>query len=102
MADAHLPVFDCAFKPRSGSRTIQYLGHIKMMGAVQPFISGAISKTINMPSEATVDEIQEAYVTAWKLGLKAVAVYRDGSKRTQPLNTRKTSLQEEAEAGAAL
>ncbi len=85
--DAHLPVFDCAFKPRAGSRTIHYNGHIKMMGAVQPFISGAISKTINMPAEATVDEVAEAYVTAWKLGLKAVAIYRDGSKRTQPLNT---------------
>jgi ribonucleoside-diphosphate reductase alpha chain len=89
LSDAHLPVFDCAFKPRSGTRTIHYNGHLKMMGAVQPFISGAISKTINMPSEATVDEVAEAYVTAWKLGLKAVAIYRDGSKRTQPLNTGK-------------
>src|SRR5581483_4559008 len=89
LSDAHLPVFDCAFKPRSGSRTIHYNGHLKMMGAVQPFISGAISKTINMPAEATVDEVAEAYVTAWKLGLKAVAIYRDGSKRTQPLNTGK-------------
>jgi ribonucleoside-diphosphate reductase alpha chain len=80
-------VFDCAFKPRAGARTIHYLGHLKMMGAVQPFISGAISKTINMPAEATVDEVAEAYVTAWKLGLKAVAIYRDGSKRIQPLNT---------------
>ena len=84
-------VFDCAFKPRSGSRTIHYQGHLKMMGAVQPFISGAISKTINMPAEATVDEVAEAYITAWKLGLKAVAIYRDGSKRTQPLNTGKTA-----------
>ncbi len=89
LSDAHLAVFDCAFKPRSGSRTIHYNGHLKMMGAVQPFISGAISKTINMPAEATVDEVAEAYVTAWKLGLKAVAIYRDGSKRTQPLNTGK-------------
>ncbi len=89
LSDAHLPVFDCAFKPRSGCRTIHYNGHLKMMGAVQPFISGAISKTINMPAEATVDEVAEAYVTAWKLGLKAVAIYRDGSKRTQPLNTGK-------------
>jgi len=87
LADAHLPVFDCAFKPRAGSRTIHYNGHLKMMGAVQPFISGAISKTINMPTEASVDEVAEAYVTAWKLGLKAVAIYRDGSKRIQPLNT---------------
>jgi ribonucleoside-diphosphate reductase alpha chain len=102
LADAHLPVFDCAFKPRSGSRTIQYLGHIKMMGAVQPFISGAISKTINMPAEATVDEVGEAYITAWKLGLKAVAIYRDGSKRTQPLNTGKNSLEKATEAVASI
>ncbi len=92
LADAHLPVFDCAFKPRSGSRTIHLIGHLRMMGAVQPFISGAISKTINMPAEATVDEVAEAYVTAWKLGLKAVAIYRDGSKRTQPLNTGKKGI----------
>jgi ribonucleoside-diphosphate reductase alpha chain len=89
LADAHLPVFDCAFKPRSGSRTIHYNGHIKMMGAVQPFISGAISKTINMPTDASVDEVAEAYMTAWNLRLKAVAIYRDGSKRIQPLNTGK-------------
>jgi ribonucleoside-diphosphate reductase alpha chain len=99
LADAHLAVFDCAFKPRSGSRTIHYNGHLKMMGAVQPFISGAISKTINMPAEATVDEVAEAYVTAWKLGLKAVAIYRDGSKRTQPLNTGKAK-EEKAEVQA--
>jgi ribonucleoside-diphosphate reductase alpha chain len=101
LADAHLPVFDCAFKPRSGSRTIQYNGHIKMMGAVQPFISGAISKTINMPAEATVDEVGEAYLTAWKLGLKAVAIYRDGSKRTQPLNTGKSKEEKAADNVAA-
>jgi ribonucleoside-diphosphate reductase alpha chain len=86
LADAHLAVFDCAFKPRTGSRTIHYMGHLKMMAAVQPFLSGAISKTINLPAEATVDEVAEAYVTGWKLGLKAIAIYRDGSKRTQPLN----------------
>ena len=90
LADSHLPVFDCAFKARAGSRTIHHQGHLKMMGAVQPFISGAISKTINMPSEATPDDVAEAYMTAWKLGLKAVAIYRDGSKRTQPLNTGRT------------
>ena len=90
LADAHLAVFDCAFKPRAGSRTIHYQGHLKMMGAVQPFISGAISKTINMPAAATVEDVAEAYVTAWRLGLKAVAIYRDGSKRTQPLNTGST------------
>ena len=102
LADAHLPVFDCAFKPRSGSRTIQYLGHIKMMGAVQPFISGAISKTINMPAEATVDEVGEAYVTAWKLGLKAVAIYRDGSKRTQPLNTGRKDIEKAVDAATTI
>ncbi|MCY4488779.1 MAG: vitamin B12-dependent ribonucleotide reductase [Deltaproteobacteria bacterium] len=82
-----LPVFDCAFKPANGSRSIHYMGHIRMMGATQPFISGAISKTINMPADASVDEIAKAYVEAWKLGVKAVAIYRDGSKRTQPLST---------------
>jgi len=91
LPDAHLAIFDCAFKPRSGSRTIHYQGHLKMMGAVQPFISGAISKTINMPANASVDEVAEAYLAAWKLGLKAVAIYRDGSKRTQPLNTGKAA-----------
>ena len=85
----HLPVFDCAFKPARGARSIHPLGHLRMMGAVQPFISGAISKTINMPESATVEDIEEAYIEAWKLGLKAVAVYRDGCKRTQPLNTAK-------------
>jgi len=83
----HLPVFDCAFKPANGTRSIHYMGHLKMMGAVQPFISGAISKTVNLPSSVTVEEIQQAYIEAWRLGLKAVAVYRDGSKRTQPLST---------------
>jgi ribonucleoside-diphosphate reductase alpha chain len=87
--DEDLAVFDCAFKPENGSRSIHYMGHVKMMGAVQPFISGAISKTINMPTDVTVDEIMHAYMESWKLGLKAVAIYRDGSKRTQPLNTSK-------------
>jgi len=87
LKDDDLAVFDCAFKPVNGSRSIQYMGHVKMMGAVQPFISGAISKTINMPNDATVDEIMHAFTESWKLGLKAVAIYRDGSKRTQPLNT---------------
>ena len=85
--DEDLAVFDCAFKPKNGSRTIHFMGHVRMMGAVQPFISGAISKTINMPTDTTVDEIMQAYMESWKLGLKAVAIYRDGSKRTQPLNT---------------
>ena len=87
LKDEHLPVFDCAFKAARGQRSIHYLGHLRMMGAVQPFISGAISKTINMPNDATVEDIMEAYLTAWRLGVKAVAIYRDGCKRTQPLNT---------------
>src|SRR5437016_1465901 len=84
---SHLPVFDCAFKAAKGSRSIHYMGHIKMMGATQPFISGAISKTLNVPKDATVDEIMQAYIQSWKLGAKAISIYRDGSKRTQPLNT---------------
>jgi ribonucleoside-diphosphate reductase alpha chain len=86
----HQPVFDCAFKPAKGKRTIHYLAHIRMMSAVQPFISGAISKTVNMPNESTVDDTMEAYMTGWRLGLKALAIYRDGSKRSQPVSTRKT------------
>jgi len=89
LAEEHLPVFDCAFRPANGRRSIHYMGHIRMMGAVQPFISGAISKTVNMPNEASVDEIMQVYVEGWKLGLKAVAIYRDGSKRTQPVNVTK-------------
>lgn len=86
LKDEHLSVFDCAFRAQNGVRTIHWMGHIRMMGAVQPFLSGAISKTVNMPSDATVEDIMEAYTEGWKLGLKALAVYRDGSKRTQPLN----------------
>jgi ribonucleoside-diphosphate reductase alpha chain len=93
----HLPVFDCAFKARKGERSIHYLGHIKMMGATQPFISGAISKTVNVPKEATVEEIMEAYIESWRLGAKAISIYRDGSKRTQPLNTSKDNVQAEVE-----
>jgi ribonucleoside-diphosphate reductase alpha chain len=85
----HLPIFDCAFKPRNGKRCIHYMAHLKMMAAVQPFISGAISKTINMPKESTREEISAAYMEGWKLGLKAVAIYRDGSKRLQPVSTKK-------------
>jgi ribonucleoside-diphosphate reductase alpha chain len=83
----HLACFDCSFRPANGTRTIHYMGHLKMMGAVQPFVSGAISKTINMPEEATVDEVMSAYIESWKLGLKAVAIYRDNSKRVQPLSS---------------
>ncbi|RPI59546.1 MAG: hypothetical protein EHM48_08710, partial [Planctomycetaceae bacterium] len=86
----HLPVFDCAFKPGNGTRSIHYMGHIRMMSAVQPFISGAISKTVNMPKESTTEEIMQVYTDGWKLGVKAIAIYRDGSKRTQPLNVRKS------------
>jgi ribonucleoside-diphosphate reductase alpha chain len=86
-----LPVFDCSFRPQNGERSIHYMGHLRMMGAVQPFISGAISKTINMPEESSVDDIMNAYIEAWRLGLKAVAVYRDGSKRAQPLSSGKGS-----------
>ena len=92
LKDEHLAVFDCAFKARKGERSIHYLGHIRMMGATQPFISGAISKTVNVPKDATVDEIMEAYIESWRLGAKAVSIYRDGSKRTQPLNTSKDKL----------
>jgi ribonucleoside-diphosphate reductase alpha chain len=87
----HLPVFDCAFRAHRGKRSIQYMAHLKMMAAAQPFISGAISKTVNLPNECTVQDIQDAYVQAWKMGLKCVAIYRDGSKRSQPLNTKKTN-----------
>jgi len=89
LSDEHLPVFDCAFRAIGGKRTIAPMGHVRMMSAVQPFISGAISKTVNMPQDATVDDIMNTYMEAWKLGLKAIAIYRDGSKRTQPLNTDK-------------
>jgi ribonucleoside-diphosphate reductase alpha chain len=92
LADEHLPVFDCAFKPANGSRSIDWMGHLKMLAAVQPFISGAISKTINMPEESTVDDIVGAYVHGWKMGLKAVAIYRDGCKRSQPLSTKRDDL----------
>src|SRR5438132_997927 len=84
--DEHLAVFDCSFKPAKGTRSIHYMGHLKMMAAAQPFISGAISKTVNLPESASVEEIMEAYLQAWKLGLKAVAVYRDGCKKSQPLS----------------
>jgi ribonucleoside-diphosphate reductase alpha chain len=82
----HLPVFDCSFKPAKGTRSIHYLGHIKMMAATQPFLSGAISKTVNLPNSASIEDIAEAYTESWRLGLKAVAIYRDGSKGSQPLN----------------
>ncbi|CAN5838388.1 vitamin B12-dependent ribonucleotide reductase [soil metagenome] len=85
----HLSVFDCAFKPVNGERSIHHMGHLRMMGAVQPFLSGAISKTVNMPEKASAEEIEDVYLQGWKLGLKAIAIYRDGSKRSQPLSTGK-------------
>ncbi len=91
LKDAHLPVFDCSFRPQNGTRSIHYMGHVRMMAAVQPFISGAISKTINMPEESTVEDVMDAYTESWKLGLKAVAIYRDNSKRVQPLNSGSSS-----------
>jgi ribonucleoside-diphosphate reductase alpha chain len=87
----HLPVFDCAFRAQNGTRSIHHMGHLKMMGAAQPFLSGAISKTVNLPNECTIEDIEQSYMEAWKMGLKAVAVYRDGCKRSQPLSTAKKS-----------
>jgi len=101
LKESHLAVFDCAFKAAKGQRSIHYMGHIKMMGATQPFISGAISKTVNVPKEATVDEIMQAYIQSWKLGAKAISIYRDGSKRTQPLNTSRDKTPAELAAQTA-
>jgi ribonucleoside-diphosphate reductase alpha chain len=86
LRDEHLPVFDCALRAEKGRRSIHHMGHIKMIGAAQPFISGALSKTVNLPEEATVEEIMDAYIEAWRHGLKAIAIYRDGSKKVQPLS----------------
>jgi ribonucleoside-diphosphate reductase alpha chain len=105
MKDDHLAVFDCSFKPSKGTRSIAYMGHLKMMAAAQPFISGAISKTVNLPENASVEDIAEAYLQAWKLGLKAVAVYRDGCKKSQPLSAAGTktanSTKDDARLAAA-
>ena len=90
LKEEHLTVFDCAFKPFRGQRSLHYRGHIRMMAAAQPFLSGAISKTVNLPEHATVEDIANTYIEGWKLGLKAIAIYRDGSKRSAPLNTKKT------------
>ncbi|HVR88198.1 MAG TPA: vitamin B12-dependent ribonucleotide reductase [Candidatus Limnocylindria bacterium] len=102
LAERHLAIFDCAFKPQNGTRSISHMGHIKMMGSVQPFISGAISKTVNFPETATVEDVTDAYVEAWRHGVKAIAIYRDGSKKVQPLSTGKeTSNTKKAVAGVA-
>jgi len=97
LAAEHLPVFDCAFRPANGKRSIHWMGHVRMMGAVQPFLSGAISKTVNLPADATVEDIMHAYSEGWQLGLKALAIYRDGCKRSQPLNTAREEKKKVAE-----
>jgi ribonucleoside-diphosphate reductase alpha chain len=91
LREEHLSVFDCAFRPNRGTRSLHYRGHLKMMAAAQPFLSGAISKTVNMPETATPEEIRETYIEGWKLGLKAIAIYRDGSKRSQPVTSKKSA-----------
>ncbi len=96
----HLSIFDCAFKPYKGERSLNYMAHLRIMAAAQPFLSGAISKTVNMPESATVDDIMNTYVEGWRLGLKSIAIYRDGSKRSAPLNTRKTKDMGTVAAGA--
>jgi len=101
LRDDHLPIFDCAFAS-SGKRSIHHMGHVRMMGAAQPFLSGGISKTVNMPHESAVEDIMEAYVEGWKLGLKSLAIYRDGSKGTQPLSTKREPKQEQASAAEEL
>jgi ribonucleoside-diphosphate reductase alpha chain len=99
--EEHLPVFDCSLAPQGGGRSINWTGHVRMMAAAQPFLSGAISKTINMPEESTVEDISKAYIESWRLGLKAVAVYRDNSKRSQPLSAAKDAKKEDKKANAA-
>jgi ribonucleoside-diphosphate reductase alpha chain len=96
----HLPVFDCSLAPLGGGRSIAWTGHVKMMAAAQPFLSGAISKTINMPEESSIEDIGEAYIESWKLGLKSVAIYRDNSKRSQPLNAGGKKEEKQAEPAA--
>ena len=98
----HLPVFDCAFTPANGTRSIRWQAHVEMMAAAQPFLSGAISKTVNMPTDSTVDDIAQAYFWGWELGLKAIAIYRDGSKQSQPLSTKSEGQKAEDAAAAAV
>ncbi|WP_437185537.1 vitamin B12-dependent ribonucleotide reductase [Planctomicrobium sp. SH668] len=101
LKDEHLAVFDCAFKAANGSRTIHWKAHVSMMAAAQPFLSGAISKTVNMPSDSTIEDIEEAYIEGWRLGLKALAIYRDGSKQSQPLATKKEGDRKSGSAAVA-
>jgi ribonucleoside-diphosphate reductase alpha chain len=98
LKEDHLPVFDCSLRPAEGKRMISPMGHVKMMAAVQPFLSGAISKTVNMPEDSTVDDIAEVYMAGWKMGLKAIAIYRDNSKKVQPLSAAKSEKAEEKPA----
>ncbi len=100
LEDEHLPIFDCAFTSAHGTRSIHYMGHIRMMAAAQPFLSGGISKTVNLPKDAAIEDIEQAYLEGWRLGLKSLAIYRDGSKRTQPLNTKADKVEEEKPAAA--
>ena len=102
LKEEHLPVFDCSLAPQGGGRSITWTGHVKMMAAAQPFLSGAISKTINMPEESTVEDIMDAYIESWKLGLKAVAIYRDNSKRSQPLSAAGQKKEEQKAEGPAV
>jgi ribonucleoside-diphosphate reductase alpha chain len=102
LRDEHLPVFDCAFRAQNGTRSIEWMGHVRMMGVVQPFLSGAISKTVNLPEDASAEDIVEANTMGWRLGLKALAVYRDGSKRTQPLNAGADSSSESSDSSEAV
>src|SRR6202007_3404026 len=99
--EEHLAIFDCSLAPAGGGRSISWTGHVKMMAATQPFLSGAISKTINMPEESTIEDIMQAYIESWKLGLKAVAIYRDNSKKSQPLNAGGEKKDDKKVAGAA-
>ncbi|MGC2268114.1 MAG: hypothetical protein WA608_15075, partial [Candidatus Acidiferrales bacterium] len=101
LKDEHLPVFDCSLAPMGGGRSISWRGHLRMMAAAQPFLSGAISKTINMPEESTVEDIMQAYIESWKYGLKAVAIYRDNSKRSQPLSAAGKKVDDKAAAAPA-
>ena len=103
LRDEHLPIFDCAFTPARGERSISYMGHIRMMAAVQPFLSGGISKTVNMPTESSIEDVLDAYTSGWEFGLKCLAIYRDGSKRSQPLSTKsdEDAVAEVAEIAAA-
>ena len=102
LKEEDLPVFDCAFKPFNGTRSVHFMGHIRMMAACQPFVSGAISKTVNMPEDVTSEEIGEAYVEGWRLGLKALAIYRENSKRSQPLSTSEGGNTKNAVSGDGL